>query len=563
MHDPEFDPSAPPDLDMQRAENISAYARTGRIPWRRLADGRVAEIRARDLVAEQPTRFPLRATARVSLRRFEQTLARRFRAFLIDNATTRLARTRPDASAARLFTPSQKATAAVLALAGALSFALEPLATLIAVNIAATAYFVLVIGFRLWLIAAAQGPAPGSMPPRSTPPPLADADLPIVTVLLPVHREAKGLAPLSVAIGALDYPTEKLDVKLIVEDSDAATIAEARRLRLNEIYDIVVVPQAAPQTKPKACNYALPLARGALVVIYDAEDAPERDQVRKAAAMFAAGDARLACVQARLNYFNADENWLSRLFALEYALWFDTLLPTLEKLNLPIPLGGTSNFLRTQTLIEIGGWDPYNVTEDADLGLRLAGLGYQTAILDSTTYEEANCRTGNWIRQRSRWMKGYMQTWLVHMRRPRAFAAATGWRGLAAAQLFIGGNVFSALINPFLWAVFLYWLTTRSSAVAEMFPGPLLAINLAALVLGNCFFIYLAAIAPLKRGWLELSPFAILAPAYWALTSVAAYRALWQLFTRPHYWEKTDHMLSPQALERREDALQAVRSKAA
>lgn len=230
---------------------------------------------------------------------------------------------------------------------------------------------------------------------------------------------------------------------------------------------------------------------------------------------------------------------------------------------MPIPLGGTSNIFRTDALRAFGGWDPYNVTEDADLGLRLARRGCRTAILDSTTFEEANCETANWIRQRSRWMKGYMQTWLVHMRDPAGFARAAGWRGLAGMQLFIAGNVFSALINPVLWAVFAFWLATRSSSVAALFPEPLMTLNLVAFIVGNGFFIYLAVIAPLKRGWPELAPGALLAPLYWALTSLAAYKALWQLFTRRFFWEKTDHMLSPVARERRDEALERMKAKAA
>lgn len=236
-------------------------------------------------------------------------------------------------------------------------------------------------------------------------------------------------------------------------------------------------------------------------------------------------------------------------------MWFDWLLPALQKLKVPIPLGGTSNFFRTDTLIKIGGWDPYNVTEDADLGLRISKLGYRVEILDSTTFEEANCKVGNWIRQRSRWMKGYMQTWLVHMRRPDKIVATTGWFGLLSVQLFIAGNVLSALINPILWTVFVVWLLTATKVISTLFPEPLLTLNLFALTVGNLFFIVLAVIAPLKRRWFHLSLAGFTAPAYWLLTSVAAYKALWQIFFKPHYWEKTDHVISEMAIARREEAM--------
>ena len=205
-----------------------------------------------------------------------------------------------------------------------------------------------------------------------------------MTVLLPLFDEADCLPQLATAMAALDYPKDKLDIKLVLEERDAATRAEAARLGLADKFDVIVVPASAPQTKPKACNFALAFARGDLVVIYDAEDQPAPDQLRKAAAAFAAGPPTLACVQARLNYYNADENWLTRLFSLEYALWFDSLLPALQKLRAPIPLGGTSNILRTDVLTAIGGWDPYNVTEDADLGLRMAASGVRDRRTDLT-----------------------------------------------------------------------------------------------------------------------------------------------------------------------------------
>jgi cellulose synthase/poly-beta-1,6-N-acetylglucosamine synthase-like glycosyltransferase len=315
--------------------------------------------------------------------------------------------------------------------------------------------------------------------------------------------------------------------------------------------DLVVVPAAAPRTKPKACNYGLLLAKGEFIVVYDAEDAPEADQLRKAATAFAAGDERLACLQARLNYYNAEENVLTRLFALEYALWFDTLLPALETLKMPIPLGGTSNFFRTDVLRRIGGWDPFNVTEDADLGLRLARLGYRTQMLDSTTFEEANCRLPNWIRQRSRWVKGHMQTWVVHARRPREFARACGWRGAASLHLFLAGNVVTALLNPLLWCFAIWNAATGAQGLAPL-------AGWFALVAGNAFFIAMMAAAPLRRGWKNLAPFAVAAPLYWMLASVAAAKALHQIATRPWFWEKTDHVLSAAAKQRRNAALDGL-----
>lgn len=552
--------TATPDADIQKFEHITHYARSERLPWKRRGRAPNEELRAAEAFAdpERARRFPLRVSSYVPRRLFREILKRRFEADLSDASAHSLRRAAPGASAFRLLTGAQKAFVAAIVFLCAAFFATAPVAALIVFNIGVTAYFMIAILFRLYLTIVGFS---ASRAARSYPA-LHDDELPVATILLPVYDEADGLPILKDAIGAIDYPIDKLDIKLIMEADDATTIAEARALGLDRLWDCVVVPPSEPRTKPKACNHALYLARGEIIVIYDAEDAPEPDQPRKAAAAFAASNETLACLQARLNYYNAGDTWLTRLFALEYALWFDNLLPALEKLRIPIPLGGTSNFFRTQTLIEIGGWDPFNVTEDADLGLRLARRGYRTELLDSTTFEEANCRAGNWIRQRSRWMKGYMQTWLVHMREPGAFYRVAGWRGFLATQLFVAGNVFSALINPILWAVFALWLATHAGIISAIFPGPLLALNLFALLAGNFFFIYLAVIAPLKRGWVELSPSALFAPAYWLLTSFAAYKALWQLATRPSFWEKTEHVLSAAARERRALALRPREERA-
>jgi cellulose synthase/poly-beta-1,6-N-acetylglucosamine synthase-like glycosyltransferase len=376
-----------------------------------------------------------------------------------------------------------------------------------------------------------------------------------VTVLLPVHDEAEGLPMLAVAMQALDYPREKLDIKLLLEASDQATIAEARRLGLEDIFDCLVVPDCAPKTKPKACHWGLQFAKGALTVIYDAEDAPESDQLRKAAAAFASAGPDLACAQAKLNFYNKDECLLSRLFALEYALWFDLMLPALERLRLPVPLGGTSNIFRTDILRACGGWDPHNVTEDADLGLRLARLGYRTTILDSTTYEEANCKLSNWLRQRSRWMKGYMQTWIVHSRGGRVLPRFRRHGGLVL-NLFVGGNVFGALITPVLAVL---WLGLSAGGGAGSVPGFVSALNAGLLLAGNLACVALAAIAPARRGWGGLAPFAILAPAYGLMASLGACKALVQLLTRPFYWEKTNHVVSRVAQQRRAEVCSAGR----
>lgn len=464
-----------------------------------------------------------------------------------DHAVNHLKNKMPTFSAVGVLSPVQRILLTIALVCVTTLAAIAPAVLFIALNALFASYFLLAVTYRVFLMIVGNT-APVTDTLNSTG---EHTDtLPIITILAPLYRDAGSLRGLAQAIDALEYPDEKKDVKLLLETDDKETLDEARRLSLHLRYDVIVTPDIGPRTKPKACNFGLLRARGELVVIYDAEDQPEIDQLRKAAAAFSSADKHLACMQARLNYYNADENWLTRLFTLEYALWFDWLLPALQRLRAPIPLGGTSNFFRTDILREVGGWDPYNVTEDADLGLRLARLGYRVEMLNSTTYEEANCRLGNWIRQRSRWIKGHLQTWLVHMREPGAFVSQNGWHGLLSIQLFLAGNVAGALINPILWAAFVYMNVFDGGSGIAM-PATLEILNVAALVFGNLCFILCAAIAPLKRGWRHLCLFGLTAPAYWLLTSIAAYKALWQIVFRPYYWEKTDHMISTMAARRR------------
>ncbi|MEN9222690.1 MAG: glycosyltransferase [Thermostichus sp. BF3_bins_97] len=371
-----------------------------------------------------------------------------------------------------------------------------------------------------------------------------DRSLPIYTVLVPVYNEPEVMPILIGSLSKLNYPQEKLDVLILLEEKDQVTIDAARAANPPNFIRLIRVPESHPKTKPKACNYGLAFARGDYLTIYDAEDIPDPDQLKKAVIAFRKGDPSLVCVQAALNYFNREENFLTRMFTLEYSYWFDYLLPGLETLKVPIPLGGTSNHFRTDRLRELEGWDPFNVTEDADLGIRASQHGYTVGVINSTTYEEANCATKNWIRQRSRWIKGYMQTWLVHNRHPLRSLSKLGLKNWLSYQFFIGGTFVTFLTSPIMWLMFVFWWVTRASWLQNLFPSWLIYIGLFNLILGNAIGIYLNLIAVFRRGYYDLALYALLNPIYWQLHSMAAYMALWQLFTKPFYWEKTVHGLS-------------------
>lgn len=376
---------------------------------------------------------------------------------------------------------------------------------------------------------------------------LNDRDLPKYSVLVPVFREANIVGQLVANLGKIDYPVDKLEVLVLIEEEDTITRDAFLAAKPPAHFQIVTIPKGVPQTKPRACNVGLFFASGDFLVIYDAEDTPDADQLKKAVVAFQRGGSRTVCIQASLNYFNADENVLTRMFTLEYSYWFDYMLAGLDAADLPIPLGGTSNHFRTSALIELGGWDPYNVTEDADLGIRASAMGYRVGVVNSTTMEEANTSVPNFIRQRSRWIKGYMQTTLVHARRPRQLIREIGWRRFASFALLIGGTPATFLGVIPLYIVTLFTIFIPAEVLSQFFPVWLLWLSLLNFVIGNTVMVYLSMMGPYKRGTFALILWAILNPIYWILHSIASYKGLWQLLTRPHYWEKTDHGLTNQS----------------
>jgi glycosyltransferase XagB len=371
-----------------------------------------------------------------------------------------------------------------------------------------------------------------------------DADLPIYSILVPVYKEPEVVPRLLKALSRIDYPREKLDVLLLMEADDFETIEKAKEAKPPSFFRFILVPESLPRTKPKACNYGLNFCRGKYVTIFDAEDIPEPDQLKKAVVAFEAGADNLMCVQAALNYFNSAENYLTRMFTLEYTYWFDYLLPGLDRLKLPIPLGGTSNHFKVDKLWELGAWDPFNVTEDADLGIRASVSGFTVGVIRSTTYEEANKAFKNWIRQRSRWIKGYMQTWLVHNRNPLVLLRGIGLKDWLSYNFFIGGTVAIFLINPVMWIFFIIWLLFQPTWMSSIFQGWVWDIAFFSLIVGNLLAILLNMLAIFSRRKYELIPFALTNPLYWCMHSIASYMALWQLITKPFYWEKTDHGLT-------------------
>jgi cellulose synthase/poly-beta-1,6-N-acetylglucosamine synthase-like glycosyltransferase len=379
---------------------------------------------------------------------------------------------------------------------------------------------------------------------------LTDEELPVYTVLLPVYDEPSIVSNLINGVGRLDYPTDKLEILLLVEEDDIATQTALLDADLRSVR-VVLVPHSMPRTKPKACNYgmSLPDLRGELVTIYDAEDIPDPLQLRRAVVAFRRSAPDVGCLQARLAYFNERQNLLTRWFSLEYDQWFGVVLPAVEELQCVVPLGGTSNHMPTKVWREIGGWDEFNVTEDADIGVRLARHGYRTRILDSITLEEANSDVVNWIRQRSRWYKGYLQTIMVHLRSPIELREKIGIKATLRLINMTGGVPLTAALNLLFWFIMVVWVQGRPGFVAELFPALTYYICLALFIVGAPVSIFVGLVATQALGKPYLWWAALLAPLYWMLQSIAALKALYQLVFRPSYWEKTVHGLNhPTAL---------------
>jgi cellulose synthase/poly-beta-1,6-N-acetylglucosamine synthase-like glycosyltransferase len=374
-----------------------------------------------------------------------------------------------------------------------------------------------------------------------------DHELPMYTILVPLYREGKFAPVLVEQLTAIDYPRDRLEALLLVEHDDAETCAALEECVLPRNIRIIDMPAGIPRTKPRALNVGLARARGEFIVVYDAEDRPEPDQLRKAVAMFRALPRRVICLQARLNFYNRHQSLLTRLFSMDYAIWYDMLLPGMAGTQTIVPLGGTSNHFRVAALRRLGGWDPYNVTEDADLGVRITRARLSVMMLDSVTWEEAVARLPQWIRQRARWVKGYIQTYLVHMRHPGQLLRQVGPRAFLDFQIMVGGSSLMLLVNPIMWTLTVVYFLSKGTALAGMiqllFPSALYYPALLCL-LANFIFLYSQLYICVRRGYDDLARYTLLGPLYWILMSIGAWAGLVSLVRNPHYWAKTEHGVS-------------------
>ncbi|MFZ1991060.1 MAG: glycosyltransferase family 2 protein, partial [Alphaproteobacteria bacterium] len=464
---------------------------------------------------------------------------------VVEHATHDLSDRAPELSARGGITFFQGSWLATLGVLLAFAFWRAPGESFALASLASGAFFLTIMTYRLVLTIAGL-----TMPRKALDFGVSAApqrELPAYSILVALRDEAVLLPQIVTALSALRYPATKLDILLLLEESDSKTLSAARTLALDSRFRILTVPDRIPRTKPKACNFGLAFARGEFVSLYDAEDRPDPEQLLRALAAFEAHPGT-QCVQARLTFYNAPENWLTRQFAIEFAQWFSFMLPGLARFRLPVPLGGTSNHFRRSALEAIGGWDAFNVTEDADIGMRLARRHASVRVIASNTAEEANCELGNWLHQRSRWLKGYLQTWLVHMRAPWRLLRELGLGGFISFQLLIGGAFVSALLHLAFWAVLILGLCGVRLPYVPWAPL-LWPFTILVLIAGNGSAMLSGVIAALSpqfkgQGRLVLALNAVSMPLYWFLISFAALKALGSFASRPFYWAKTRHGIS-------------------
>lgn len=528
--------AAPADRRLALRYGIGPCLRDGILPWARTPA-------ATTVLIDDPDRFaPLRPALEATFGPVLPALAPRGAmqaALLAEHGATfaEEAETRvPPMESCRSFDGRRIATAAfvlaVLALLAALAYPAAVLGTLVALAVAALAGNGALKA--LALVAA--------LPDRTAPPPLpAGPDLlPRITILVALYGEAEIAPRLVRRLERLDYPRDRLELLLVVEEHDHATRAALASADLPDWMRVVTAPAGRIRTKPRALNVALAQSSGTIVGVYDAEDAPDPDQLLKVAAHFAQAAPDVACLQGALAFYNAGKNAMSRAFALEYAGWFRLMLPGYQRLGLVMPLGGTTLFFRRAALEGLGAWDAHNVTEDADLGLRLARHGWRTEMLDSTTLEEANCAPLPWVRQRSRWIKGYVMTWAVHMRAPLALWRALGTRRFLGVQVQFALTVTQALLAPFLWSVSLVGGGGAAALLPALPPGAMVGLILL-LVASFALDLTIALVAH-RRARLRFPSLWVLAlPLYHMLATAAALKAVADLILRPFHWDKTRH----------------------
>lgn len=371
--------------------------------------------------------------------------------------------------------------------------------------------------------------------------------LPRVSIMVPLLREKEIAGALIKRLSRLTYPKSLLSVVLVLEAKDTITRDTIARTTLPDWISVIEVPDSAgPTTKPRALNYALDFCPGKIIGVWDAEDSPAPDQIEKVVMRFQQAPANVACLQGVLDYYNSKTNWLSRCFTIEYATWWRLILPGIAKLGLVIPLGGTTLFFRRDILEKLGGWDAHNVTEDADLGVRLARHGYVTELLPTVTHEEANCRPWPWVRQRSRWLKGFLITYFVHMRDPAQLYKDLGLKRFIGIQMVFLATFSQFAFAPILWS---FWANIfgYTHPITTTLGAGVLFVIMVLFFVSEVLSLTMGVVAVSGKEHRHLLLWVLLMPIYLTMGALASYKALYEMIVTPFYWDKTEHGVTPQS----------------
>lgn len=541
----------PPDPRLIDHLGAEACLTASLVPWRRI--GGVTFIATsrpdqfKDRIADLPAKFGhahMLLCSETALR--EAVLASR-RTDLIRRAETRV----PEQESCRKTNPQRNTRIAIALMAALLTgFMLFPLGLLAVL----TAWAVLTLSATMSLKAAAflvvlldqrhnRASDDMQVPIHPTPPEMT-GPLPVISVMVPLFAEADIAERLIMRLSELTYPRELTDLILVVEEADTVTCAALTRTALPSWIRVVHVPTGPIQTKPRALNYALNFCRGDIIGVWDAEDRPEPDQLNKVARHLHFAPPEVACVQGILDYYNPRTNWLARCFTIEYASWFRANLLGVAKMGLVVPLGGTTLFFRRKALEAVGCWDAFNVTEDADLGVRLFRRGWRTEMIDTTTHEEANCHVKPWIKQRSRWLKGYAMTWAVHMRDPPALWRDLGAKRFCAFQIQFLGAISQYLLAPVLWS---FWLLTLGlphplrESLGSIWAGQAVPLLFGLFIGSELLTITVGLWAVRSSRHRHLMPWVPTLYFYFPLGCLAGWKAIYEAATKPFYWDKTAH----------------------
>lgn len=543
----------PPDPALARALDPATCLRLGLMPWRETDDGTllIATARPEDFVDQAPdlpAPFHRARPVLVDPADLEAAIARQWRDEMAQAALTRV----PAHESCRgwaapsIWRKLALAGGAMTLLALVLAYPVAVFALLAAWAVATLGVAALHRGAAVLAFLTARTPVQQVQDHPAPPAPAMEDETdrpfrrPLVSILVPLYREPEVADILIQRLEKLRYPKALLDVLLILEENDSVTSSALAQVTLPPWMRVISVPDGHPRTKPRAMNYALDFARGQIIGIYDAEDAPDPDQIDRVVARFVSAPSDLVCLQGVLDYYNPRQNWLARCFTIEYAAWFRVMMPGMQRLGFAIPLGGTTLFFRRDALEQLGGWDAHNVTEDADLGFRLARHGFRTEMIATTTGEEANCHPLPWVKQRSRWLKGYMVTYLVHMRAPVLLLRQLGpWRFLGYQTHFITA-LSQFLLAPVLWSFWLVLLGLPHPLDGLIPEGPLIAMARLFLLV-EILTIATGLLAVSGRAHRHLLFWVPTLHFYFPLGVLAVYKALYELIFAPFFWDKTAH----------------------